>query len=91
MICACLPTIRGLINFSSWRDVTLGSQGAGYSTGSKSLGTRRTSGSQLGNSVYIKMNERVEREEKDSRTEEEETRDGKITVRTDIKIVRGEE
>lgn len=91
MICSCLPTIRGLITFSSWRAGTLGSQGVGYGTGSKSLGSRRKSGSQLGNSLYIKMNERVEREEKDLGMDEEETRerDGKITVRTDIKIVRG--
>ncbi|OBT87326.1 hypothetical protein VE02_03022 [Pseudogymnoascus sp. 03VT05] len=92
MICACLPTIRGLFTFSSWRSGTLGSKGSkgvGYGTGSKSLGTRRKSGSQLGNSVYIKMNERVEREDKDLGMDEEETRDGRITVRTDIKIVRG--
>ena len=88
MICACLPTIRGLITISSWRAGTLGSKGAGYSTGSKSLGTRRKSGSQLGNSVYIKMNERIGREEKDLGMDEEETRGGKITVRTDIKIER---
>lgn len=43
----------------------------------------------MGNSVYIKMNERVEREEKDLGMDEEETRDGRIRVRTDIKIVRG--
>ena len=89
MICACLPTIRGLFTFSSWRAGTLGSKGAGYGTGSKSQGTRGKSGSQLGNSVYIKMNERVEREEKDLGIDEEESRDGRITVRTDIKIVRG--
>lgn len=35
------------------------------------------------------MNERVEREEKDLGMDEEESRDGRITVRTDIKIVRG--
>ncbi|KFX92796.1 hypothetical protein O988_07117 [Pseudogymnoascus sp. VKM F-3808] len=92
MICACLPTIRGLITIKSWRARTLGSKdAAGYSTGSKSHNTRRKSGSQMGNSVYIKMNDRsveggIEREEKHMGMDEEELRDGKITVRTDIKI-----
>lgn len=39
--------------------------------------------------MYIKMDERVGREEKEVGVDEEESGDGKITVRTDIKVVRG--